>query len=295
MPPVLVLRAGRPRRLPPGWELVTEDGARLHRLPADLAPGYHRLLRHSDGAGALVVLSPGACHLPADLRGWGFAVQLYALRSQKSWGLGDLADLRRLATWSRGRGAAFLMTSPLGAALPTLPQEPSPYYASSRIWLNPLHLRLEEVPGAERLGADLERLAKLSRALNRDRHLDRDQVYRLKLEALESLYGRGDPPAEFERWRAAQGRLLELFATFCVLAERHQTGWHGWPEEHQHPDRPQVARLAARLRARTRFHAWVQWQLDRQLERAGRALPLLNDLPVGVRPDGADAWVWQDV
>src|SRR5882724_6791139 len=33
-------------------------------------------------------------------RSWGFAVQLYSVRSRVSWGHGDLRDLADLATWS---------------------------------------------------------------------------------------------------------------------------------------------------------------------------------------------------
>src|SRR5207245_6637777 len=42
------------------------------------------------------------------------------------------------------------------------------------------------------------------------------------------------------------------------------------------------------------FHAWLQWLLDRQLARAATACPLMHDLPIGVDPEGADAWAWQD-
>ena len=36
---------------------------------------------------------------PAE-RAWGFAVQLYSVRSRLSWGHGDLHDLAELARWS---------------------------------------------------------------------------------------------------------------------------------------------------------------------------------------------------
>jgi 4-alpha-glucanotransferase len=48
-------------------------------------------------------------------------------------------------------------------------------------------------------------------------------------------------------------------------------------------------------RSRVDFHRWLQWSLDTQLARAGRELPLVHDLAVGFAPDGADAWLWQDV
>jgi 4-alpha-glucanotransferase len=47
--------------------------------------------------------------------------------------------------------------------------------------------------------------------------------------------------------------------------------------------------------SRVRFHAWLQYQIDRQLARAGRVLPLMQDLPIGFDRDGADAWAFQDV
>src|SRR5436309_8642984 len=104
--PVWVVRPDHERPLVDDepWRLRTEDGAdeRLEgALPPDLPLGYHRLVREHDGFERLLVVSPGRCHLPDDLHTWGWAVQLYATRSKESWGIGDLADLRRLATWSK--------------------------------------------------------------------------------------------------------------------------------------------------------------------------------------------------
>ena len=56
------------------------------------------------GDETLLIVSPGRCFLPDDLRTWGFAAQLYAARSRDSWGIGDLADLARLGRWTREPG-----------------------------------------------------------------------------------------------------------------------------------------------------------------------------------------------
>ena len=63
----------------------------------------------------------------------------------------------------------------------------------------------------------------------------------------------------------------------------------------RHPDAPAVARFAAERADRVRFHQWLQWLLDTQLARAAAELPVMQDLPIGVDPNGADAWAWQDV
>ncbi|MBI2200021.1 MAG: 4-alpha-glucanotransferase [Candidatus Rokubacteria bacterium] len=75
-------------------------------------------------------------------------MQLHALRSAGSWGIGDLGDLRALGEWaSADLGARVSVINPLHAATPVLPQEPSPYRPSSRRYLSPLYVRIEEAPG----------------------------------------------------------------------------------------------------------------------------------------------------
>src|SRR5438067_10983888 len=129
-----VVLEGDPVHVDGAWELTLEDGTVLDgaggALPPDVPLGYHVLRRAGEPAVRLVV-SPGRCHLPEDMRTWGWAVQLYALRSRESWGIGDLADLRRLAAWSRSAGAGMTLVSPLHAAAVVPPVEPSPYFASS--------------------------------------------------------------------------------------------------------------------------------------------------------------------
>ena len=54
-----------------------------------------------------------------DGRSWGLTVQLYSVRSRRSWGHGDLRDLADLASWSaRDLGAGFVLINPLHAAEP---------------------------------------------------------------------------------------------------------------------------------------------------------------------------------
>src|SRR5204862_7695997 len=131
-----------------------------------------------------LIVVPPRCHLPEGFRIWGWAAQLYAARSRESWGIGDLADLRRLGRWSAGVGAGLILLNPLAAAAVTLPQQSSPYYPSSRRFRNPLYLRIEDVPGAREDGAALAPLVAEGHALNAERHVDRDRVFPLKMRGL---------------------------------------------------------------------------------------------------------------
>jgi 4-alpha-glucanotransferase len=297
-PPIWFVRAGHGEWLQSPADLVLEDGTTrrgVDALPPDLPPGYHDLLPLDGGPTTRLVISPGRCHLPPDLRTWGWAVQLYATRSRASWGHGDLADLRRIGRWAAAQGAGTLALNPLHAAGPASPQQASPYYPSSRHWRSPLYLRVEEVPGAAEVAGDLEELATAGRALNAGARIDRDAVWELKRQALEACFAvAGDDPA-FDAWLDGQPELLRGFAAYCAIAEVHGNGWQAWPEELRRPDGPAVASLVAERPGRVRFHAWLQWLLDQQVERAFAVLPPINDLAVGIDPGGADGWVSQDV
>src|SRR5437764_14955370 len=95
------------------------------------------------------------------------------------------------------------------------------------------------------------------------------------------------PSAEFEQFETEHGAGLANFSRFSALAERYGRNWRSWPAEYRHPKSADVAEFAARHAADVRFHSWVQWVIDLQLARAAGAISLMQDLPVGVSPDGA--------
>jgi 4-alpha-glucanotransferase len=303
--PVKVIQRGRSFRLPAAAEIRYEDGTSRQlrdRLPDDLPIGYHDLVFFSGsgvsrrpGASVQLIVSPGRCHLPPNLRIWGWSAQVYAARSRESWGMGDLADLRRLGQWARKLGAGMVLINPLHATAPVLPQEPSPYSPSSRRYLNPLYLRIEELPEASRLDKQVQRLAALGRALNEERKIDRERVFQLKHEALRLLWSsfKGDPG--FDRFLSVEGPSLRQFALFCALAEQHGAAWEDWPSPYRRHDSSETERFADEHADQVRYHEWLQWLLNQQLARAAQPLPLMQDLPVGFSPEGADAWVWQDL
>ncbi|MFP4310393.1 MAG: 4-alpha-glucanotransferase [Nitriliruptoraceae bacterium] len=294
---VVVTGPHRCESVPPG-ELALEDGTHLRvdgQLPAELPLGYHDLHR-DDGVVTRIVSSPGTApaHPP---RIWGLAVQAYALHSRHSWGVGDLDDLRRLAAWAGRAGARTLLVSPLDAVVHEEEREQSPYFPSSRRFRDPLYLAVHEVPGIEQVGEQV--LAELAEAARGDgTRIDRGRVIAAKREAMERLWvaqGRREPHPAFAAYRAEQGEALARFATFETISERYAAGFRRWPAALQDPDGPAVAEVVATETDRVTFHAWVQWHLDEQLRAAGQAAPLMRDLPIGVDPEGADAWEWQDV
>lgn len=298
-PALRIVTWGSETLFPPRSEIELQDGTRLKEdtRSRELPLGYHTLRDLDSGKQTRLIVAPKRCYLREQFRVWGWTLQLYALRSRLSWGIGDLEDLKQVSTWSADiLGAGLIMMNPLGAATPAPQQQASPYFPSSRLFRNPLYLRIEEVPGVREALPDLEQYTARGCALNESRRLiDRDAIYKLKMEALEKIWAKTRDRANFSKYEQEEGRNLDLFATFCALAERHGSDWREWPEQLQHPDSVEVAKFADQSQGRVRFHKWVQWLIERQLLRASERGTLMQDLPIGVDPAGADAWLWQDV
>lgn len=273
-------------------DVICEDGEVRSidgHLADDFPLGYH-WLQSADGRRRRLIVSPGRCWLPAE-RSWGWAVQLYAARSRDSWGIGDLGDLRSIRRMAADQGAGFVLINPLHAVAPIAEQEDSPYLPATRRFLNPVYLRVSEVPGAD--SVDLEEEA--GRALNDGELIDRDAIWARKREVLMRIFFAHSGGEAFGRWREEQGQTLQDWATWAAITEEHGADWHTWPEELRRPGGKALEGYVERHGAVVAFHAWLQWALELQFTAATDGMTVIQDLPIGFAGGGADAWTWQDV
>jgi 4-alpha-glucanotransferase len=245
-------------------------------------------------------------------RSWGFTVQLYSLRSRRSWGHGDLRDLADFAAWSaRDLGAGFVLINPLHAAEPVPPVSPSPYLPMSRRWVSPLYLRIEDIPEYKNLSfPERTRLSLLGQPLRASSQtpalIDRDAVWTAKREALEMLRKvplSDERQASLNAFRTRHGRALDDWAAWCALAEVHGPDYRAWPPRLRDPRSAAVRKAVGSgdLAVQAEFHAWVQWLVAEQVAaaqaaatEAGMPIGIIADLAIGAHPGGADAWAGQE-
>lgn len=272
--------------------------------------------RNGDASPAGVADAP-ECYVAPDVesgRMWVLATQLYALRSERNWGIGDFGDLRELVALASHAGAGAVALNPLHELFPSNPRAASPYAPSSRLFLNIFCIDVASVPEFRESARARDRAASPSfvaglSALRATPLVDYDAVARAKLEILSLLWDAfrtnhlerpGDPRAsDFRAFVRDGGVALERLARYEALAEHFRSldgncyGWLQWPSDYRAPESAAVERFARQHRTRVDFYLYAQWTADRQLARAATGASgtgLYRDLAVGVDRNGADAW-----
>ncbi len=336
LPQVKVFYQGNPVVLPLGeegefqWVLLREDGsqqegrASAHKtltLPGKLPLGYHQLtLSQGEQQWACrLIVAPKRCYEPdALLTGkklWGACVQLYTLRSERNWGIGDFGDLRAMVGEVGERGGAFIGLNPIHALYPASPESASPYSPSSRRWLNVVYIDVNVVEDFQLSQAAQKwwQKAATQKLLAKARSselVDYSTVTQLKLAALKLAFphfqARKPQDAlkqEFERFVGEGGSSLYQQATFDALhahlsaKDSTMWGWPAWPEEYQQGNSPAVETFCKQHEDEVTFYLWLQWLAASQFaecfgqsQQCQMPIGLYRDLAVGVAEGGAETW-----
>ncbi len=305
---------------------------RWFSLPVPQEWGYHSLSVEADGLPdkgreASLIVAPQRCYMPDCItdkyRPWGFPLQLYSLRSEKNWGIGDFSDLKSVIHMSAAFGAGLVGINPINTLFATKPETASPYYSSSRLFLNPLYIDVDAIPEAAEC-ASLQKYKsskgfkeKLERARSSDL-VDYTLISELKNKALELLYAdfitrhvEKEHPTErgsaLEAFCRSGGRDLRNMAVYQTLAETFAAkgitgGFRSWGKEYAHPDNKEVADFADKHADRVGYFMYQQWIADEQFkaaaracEEAGLSIGLYQDLAVGVACESTETWSSQEL
>ncbi|SET13238.1 4-alpha-glucanotransferase [Thorsellia anophelis] len=320
------------------WELRLEDGTlkangqqdwpSLH-FPSDLPLGYHTLtLTKLSGTPTeketRIIVAPKRCFEPKALqehkRLWGACVQLYTLRSENNWGVGDFGDLKQLVRKVSEKGGAYVGLNPLHSLFPANPASASPYAPSSRRWLNVIYIdvtAVEDYQNSDEAQTWFKRQDiqnRLQMARNTE-YVDYSLAQELKLEALEIAYKqfKQRPQTDLLHTQFAEfvqkgGDSLYQQAAFDALHsklaehDKMQWGWPVWDKSYSDFHSPAVTEYCKQNADKVNFYLWLQWIAAAQLEACYQEsqslempIGIYRDLAVGVGEGGAEIWGDKDL
>jgi 4-alpha-glucanotransferase len=294
-------------------------------LPTRPLYGYHTLkaLVRSRGqewsAEQSLIIVPASCVTPDRVldkkqkKAVGIVANLYSVRRERDWGVGDSGTFTQLVEWAAQRGAAFVGVNPLHALF-NRGMDISPYAPVSRLFRNPIYIDVDSVP--ELAQSEPARALLQSHGvkvelgeLRATKAVDYDRAIELKERVLAELHrtfrertardhAQRDRAQEYEAFVRPREPDLTRFATWMAIAERSRTpDWRGWPEALRDPRSDAVLAFAEANATRVDFHRWLQFETHRQLglvaQRArqlGMAIGVYQDLAIGTSRGGSDTW-----
>lgn len=239
-------------------------------------------------------------------RSAGILVPLFSLRSERGWGIGEWPDIGAIAPWLAQARMPVLMMLPLVEA--ALGQD-SPYAALSAFALDPVYIRLDDVPDFQALGGEGALSPEERRELDAARArqtVDYGTVRRLKNAWLHRSFRRFQENrdegrlADLQRFREEQGHWLPDYLLFRALKEAHHLDWwKGWGDALRTRQPEALERARHEQADAIAFFEYVQWIAFRQLaaaraEARRHGVALAGDLPFMVAEDSADVWARQD-
>ena len=233
------------------------------------------------------------------LRAAGTVLPVFSLRSQKSWGIGDFADLARLADWAKQTGQKVIQILPINDTILSHSwQDSYPYNAVSVYALHPIYADVNALPGE--VQGDWEKKRKELNALPT---VDYESVLSLKLARLRAAFKaegkRILSGAAFRDFFIAQLHWLPAYAMFCVLRDRYQTpNFRQWPQYQNFSYRKVVTFCGEKSPEYEAVSFWyyVQFTLHKQLlqvAQKARSLGIIlkGDIPIGISPTSVEAWM----
>jgi 4-alpha-glucanotransferase len=246
---------------------------------------------------------------PAPRRIVGVTVPLFSLRSEASWGIGEIGDLPAFAALLAKAGIGLIQLLPLAEI--SAPNT-SPYAALSAFGIDPIYLSLTHVADLRDLGNEQalgkDGAAKLEQLRRAPHGIDYDAVRELKRRALRAGVQRfharelgagagGSRRARsFLEFLDRHREWLPDFALYRALKDAHGgAAWEAWPAPLRDRDRAALRGAEVRLAGDILYYEYVQWLAHAQWADARHALhqlgvEVMGDLPFMVDRDSADVW-----
>src|SRR6476659_4418567 len=241
----------------------------------------------------------------------GILTPLFALRSEKGLGIGDVATLREFIVWAREIGFGVVQLLPINE----VGRDNSPYNAISAMAIEPMTLHLapgspEELTRESFEGAAAnENLAALRRGL-----VKYERVRKLKRQLLERAFGNfqlnatANRRSAFEEFCDHESSWLKPYSFFRALMEinRESETWDELKREHRDPQTAhswlaeQSPEMRAQFSARERFFCYAQWIADEQWRELRKfaeenGVALMGDIPFGVSYYSADVFTERNI
>ncbi len=240
-------------------------------------------------------------------KGAGVAVPIFSLRTEKSGGIGEFPDIKKLVDWAKLTGLQLVQLLPLNETVATHSWiDTYPYKSISTIALHPVYLNITKIGVLE----DENLMIGFMKALAGFDALETvhyDNIHKVKSKYFKLIFDQQselflkDPP--FLKFFDENKSWLVPYAAFCYLRDKYKTAnFRKWTEYYTYNEE-EVNKLCSEdqaFYADIAVHYFIQYHAHKQLFDAAEyardnGVVLKGDIPIGISPDSVEAWTHPDL
>ena len=275
----------------PEGEFIWENGYnRIIRIP--------KVLKH-----CTVIKEFSAANFnAAQPRFSGVSIPVFSLKSNSSYGCGDLYDLQKMADWASLTGMSMIQLLPINDTTTWLNWRDSyPYNCISTLALHPIYLNPEKI-GILKDKKLMEQLRKEGQELNALQYMDYEKVWNLKMRYFRAIYQqeKDDTFAQPEYYSFIKHNKEWLFpyAAFSALRDNYHTAdFRKWGQyaTFSYETIKKLSDKGGILHTEIYFYIFLQYHLHMQMVQAkeyahSKGIALKGDIPIGISRNSVEAW-----
>jgi 4-alpha-glucanotransferase len=236
-------------------------------------------------------------------KGAGVVIPVFSLRSERSFGIGDLHDLKLLVDWAAHTRQCLIQILPVNDTTRTHTWKDSyPYSAISIYALHPVYISLQEM-GALKDEKKAAFYQRRQQTLNKKNAVDYENVEKYKMQYCRDFFEQEGTrilkSAAFKSFLKTNQSWLIPYAAFCFFREKYHTpDFTRWGED-AHCNMLQIQALCKEnnpVYSEISFTCFLQFVLHTQFKSASdyareKGVILKGDLPIGIHRTSVDAWL----
>lgn len=237
----------------------------------------------------------------------GVVAPLFALRSENDFGVGDFGTLKLFIDWARSASLHLVQMLPINDTTFYWDERDSyPYNVTSVNSLHPIYLDICALPPLRHPEEQDEFMQRAAR-LRQLPQMDYEAVLKLKQEFFHVHFkeqaGKVTKKRPYRDFCIDNAEWLLPYCAYCVLRDDHpHTPPAEWDEKARFKDISDIYQWLEypENKDKALYYSYLQFVLAQQLSEVSEyaahcGVLLKGDIPIGVSPNGVDAWMYPEL